>query len=55
MTIIMLVCLASRKINIRRNGSMLLSIPRSFFVNIKAEQGKGFADVSRRQKSNAYC
>jgi hypothetical protein len=36
----MLVYLASRKLKIRRNGTIQLSIPKSFAINIKAEQGQ---------------
>jgi antitoxin component of MazEF toxin-antitoxin module len=36
----MSVFLASRKVRIRKNGGMQFSIPKSFLINIKAEQGQ---------------
>lgn len=36
----MSVFLASRKVRIRKNVGMQLSIPKSFLINIKAEQGQ---------------
>jgi hypothetical protein len=36
----MLIYLASRRIRVKRNGTIQLTIPRSFVINIKAEQGQ---------------
>jgi bifunctional DNA-binding transcriptional regulator/antitoxin component of YhaV-PrlF toxin-antitoxin module len=39
----MAIFLATRKVRITRNGGMQLTIPKSFLVNIKAEQGQKLA------------
>lgn len=39
----MKILLATRKIKITRNGGIQLTIPKTFLVNIKAEQGQKLA------------